>query len=130
MKGIWDEILGQEAEAKDQPYTSESELGIDQILSMRLSELSRRNIALRIYSEVLGCEIWLCDNGTMAAQIRQHDPGAVTYTVNELRKLYKLQPFPNGLRAIHGTKAIFDGSRIIDSKLRADSESNEKRDLR
>jgi hypothetical protein len=85
---------------------------------LRLSELAKRNIALKIYSEVLGSEIWLCSSEEMAAQLRQDDPEAVTYTVDELRKLYKLQPFPEDLRGIHNAKTIFPGSKIIDSRLK------------
>lgn len=125
MKGIWQEILGQEAEAKDKhkPNTSESEIGIDQILSMRLSELSRRNIALRIYSEVLGCEIWVCGNGEMTAQLKQDDTGAVVYTANEMRKLMSLKPDSQGLRNVHIAKTVFPESKIVDSKLK---ETNDK----
>lgn len=95
---------------------------LDQILGMRLSELSRRNIALRIYSEVLGCEIWLCSSEEMAAQIKEDDPGSVTYTVDELRKLYSLKPSPEDLRGIYNAKTVFPGSKIIASRLKEDIE--------
>jgi hypothetical protein len=60
---------------------------LNQILQLRLAELSRRNIALKIFSEILDCEIWLCGNEKMASQVQQDDPGVVTYTVSEMRKL-------------------------------------------
>lgn len=126
MKGIWEEILGQEAKTKDKPNISESEIGIDQILNMRLSKLSRRIIAIKIYSDVLGCEIWLCGNEQIAAQLRQDDPQTVVYTADELRKLNKLQPSPEDLRAIHNTKDVFEESRIVDSSLKGNGDESDK----
>lgn len=33
---------------------------------LRLSELGKRNIAIEIYSEILGSTFWLCSNELMA----------------------------------------------------------------
>jgi hypothetical protein len=97
---------------------NDSEIGKERILGLRLPELAKRNIALKIYSEVLGCEVWLSSNEQMASPVKGDDPVAVTYTVDELRNLYKLQPSPEELRAIHDTKDIFEGSEIVDSNLK------------
>ncbi len=96
-------------------------ISLEQILGLRLSELTKRNIALRVNSEVLGSEIWLCGNQEMAAKVRQDDPRAVVYTADKLRKLYNLQPSPDGLRAIHNVKIVFNESRV-DSRLKEDDD--------
>jgi hypothetical protein len=104
--------------------SKEETLNLDHILKLKLSELAKRNMAIEIYSEILGCEIWLCSNEEMATQVREDEPGAIIYTTEELQKLIELNPDPEGLRNIHIAKSIFSGSKIIDSKLR--EEVNEK----
>lgn len=91
---------------------------LEQILRMGLSELTSHDIGIRVFSEVLGCEVWLCSNEEMAYQIRQDSPRAVVYTADELRKFKKLEPSPDDLRAIHSTKAVFDKANIVDSRLK------------
>ncbi len=105
---------------------SESILDSGHILQLKLSELAKRDIAIRIYSEVLGCEIWLCGTEQMASQIKQDDPEAVIYTVGELRRLYRLNPDPESLRSIHNAKAIFPGSKVIDSRLKERSDEPDR----
>lgn len=112
---IVDRVLEKQKEEKAKPKKTDISL-------LRLSELAKRNIAIRIYSEVLGCEIWICGNEQMAAQLMQDDPEVAVYTANELRRLMSLNPDPKGLMNIHIAKTIFPGSKIIDSKL------NETRD--
>lgn len=102
-------IMARESGGKDRQQRTFS-TNLEQILKLRLSELANRNI--KIFSEVLGCEIWLCGTEEMANQLRQDDPEVVTYTVEELRKLYKLQPSPKVLRGIHNTKIVFPKSKI------------------
>lgn len=84
------------------------------ILQSRLSELSRRNIAIKIYSEVLGCEIWLCGNEDMAAQVKQDDLEAVSYTVGEIRNLMRRNANSEDLKHVHTVKKLFNSSKIID----------------
>jgi len=92
---------------------------------MKLSELKDRDIAIQIYSEVLCCNLWLCSNNGMAAQIRRDDPEVVTYTVDELRELLHLNPNPDDLLAIHNAKSVFLGSRVIESNLKKKNEGKE-----
>ena len=87
-------------------------VGIEQILGMRLSQFAKRSIAIQIYSEILGCELWLCSNEEMASQIKQDDPEAVIYTIAELKQLVMLNPDPESLKSIHNTKAVFSKSRL------------------
>lgn len=134
MKGIWDEILGldnvnlnkERVIPKGEPNTPGTGPNIEQFLNMRLSELAKRNIALKIYSEILGCEIWLGSNEEMANRLRQDDFGAITYTVEELRSLYRLKPSPEELITIHSAKTVFDGPRIVDSTLKETSDEPDR----
>ena len=105
-----------EARIKAKKGEASSPLPLYQMLSMRLSELSRHNIALKIDSEVLGCEIWLCGNKKMSLQIKGDDPSAIIHTIDELRRLIRLNPDPEKLRAIHNTKTVFPSSTIITGK--------------
>lgn len=90
---------------------------LEQILGLRLSELVRRGIAIKIHSEVLGCEIWLCGNERIAAQLRQDDLGAVIYTADEMRRLIKVNRVSEDLKGIHNAKTGFPGSKVVDSRL-------------
>jgi hypothetical protein len=110
-------IIAKQRESKDrQPEALQTNL--DHILQLRLSDLAKRNMAIKIYAEVLDCEVWLCSNAEMAGQVKLDDPEAITYTVKELRSLYRLKPSPEDLRALHNTKAVFPGSKIVNSKLK------------
>jgi len=92
---------------------------------MKLSELKDRYMAIQIYSEVLCCNLWLCSNNGMAAQIRRDDPEAVTYTVDELREIINLKPSSEELNAIHIAKSVFPNSQIVDSNLNNKNEGKE-----
>ncbi len=120
---IIDRIRERQREGKKEPSSS---LTLEQILRMRLSELAQRNIALRIYSEVLGCEIWMCSTTEMGNQLREDDPAAVIYIATELRNLCKLQPSPEDLRALHNTKTVFPGSKIVDTTLKKKSDESDR----
>ncbi len=104
-----DELIGENKDNKP-----------DQILLLRLSELAKREMAVKVYSEILGCEVWLCGSARIALQIREDDPEAITYTVREMRELIKLNPSPEDLKNMHNAKTVFPGSRIVDSKLKDD----------
>lgn len=90
-------------------------LFIEQISQMLLEQFAKRNMALEIYSEILGCELWLCSNEKMANQIKNDDPNAIIYTVDEIMNLIKLKPNPEELRRIHDVKEGFKNSKIIES---------------
>jgi hypothetical protein len=90
----------------------------EEIESMELSKFAKRGIAIEIYSEVLGGNLWFCPDDAMATQIKLDVPNAVTYTVNELMELIKLQPNSDELIRINHAKKAFGNSRIIYSKLK------------
>lgn len=90
---------------------------LDQILGMKLSELGRLDVSLRIYSEILGTEIWLCGNEEMATQVRQDYPETTVYTANEMEKLLSLDPTREGIKRIHIAKSVFNRSMILETKL-------------
>jgi len=88
-----------------------------EVSRLKLSEFTKRNMALLVDSRVLGEHVWFCSSEEMVAQIRQDEPEAVTYTVGELREIINLKPNPEDLKAIHNAKSVFPNSKIIDSKL-------------
>lgn len=79
------------------------------LTNLTLTEFARRNIAVEIYSEVLKCNLWLCSDEEMKAQVERDAPGQVCYTVPELRNLLKLNPSPESLKSIHAAKEILPG---------------------
>jgi len=83
-----------------------------EVEKLKLSEFERRDIAVEIYSEVLGCTVWLCSNKEMAAQVKKDDPEAITCTTHELRELVKLNPGSEDLKKIHDAKRVFPGSTL------------------
>ena len=113
MNGIWDEILRQKAELESESNLRGFGVSIEKILGMTLSEFARLDTAIQIFSKVLDCEIWLCPTDSIASQIKQDDPEAVIYTVDELRGLIRLNPDPESLRGIHKIKSVFSTSRLI-----------------
>ena len=86
-----------------------------EIERLKLSEFEQRDIAVEIHSEVLGCTLWLCSSDTMVTQIKEDAPGAVCYTVGELRHLLSLNPSPESLKKIHEAKAIYPGSTVVEA---------------
>lgn len=98
------------------PSRRESEpiLRSDQILQLKLSELTKGDIAIKIHSEILKCEIWLCPSDSIGSQIRRDDPETAIYTVDELRELIRLRPTLEELRYIQNVKSVFSNSRLIE----------------
>jgi hypothetical protein len=86
-----------------------------------LSEFEQRDMAVEIYSEVLRCTLWLSSDNAMADQIKEEAPGAVCYTVSELRLLINLKPGPESLKKIHEAKVINPGSIIKDAITKEDT---------
>ena len=46
-------------------------LSIEQISQMLLEEFAKRNMAVEIYSEILGRNIWLCSNEEMSLKVQE-----------------------------------------------------------
>lgn len=90
---------------------------------LRLSELAKRNMAIEIYSQILSCEVWLCSNELMVKSVKKDYPAAITYTVDEMKELIRLNPTPEDLKRVHNAKTVFPGSKLADSKFRGDRTS-------
>lgn len=88
------------------------------ITSMKLKELAQKDIAILVHSEILDSKIWLCSNQGIEKQVKLDDPSAITYTVNEIIELIKLNPNPDELKRLHNAKEVFGDSKIIDSILK------------
>ena len=82
-------------------------LQAENIINLSLAEFSRRNIAIEIYSEVLKCNVWLCSDENMKAQIERDDPDQMCYTARELWQIVKLNPTPESLQKINEAKEEF-----------------------
>lgn len=93
----------------------------DHLLGLKLSEFSKRDLAIEVYSNFLSCKIWLCSNEEMATQIKKDDPETVCYTIDELRELIRLNPTPEDIKRVHEAKTMFSGSTVIESKVKEDS---------
>jgi len=115
MSTIWDEILAKRS-IDEEPQNPTFE--IEGISRLTLFELSKRNIAVEVRSEILGCKIWLCSNEAMVKKVKTDDPEAVTYTLDELRHLLTLKVSPEEIKRIHDAKSVFDGSKIIESEIK------------
>lgn len=96
----------------DRLKNEETPASVEGISGIALTEFARRDIAVEIYSEVLGCNIWFCSNDKIATQIRKDSQGQVCYTVEELRHLISLNPGPESLIKIHEAKRIFPKGKL------------------
>ncbi|MCH7536117.1 MAG: hypothetical protein IH948_10335 [Bacteroidetes bacterium] len=94
-----------------------SQLTIDDIQNIKLSDFAKLDCAIQIYSEFLGSEIWLCSNEEMVKEIKTDDHEAVTYTIEEMKHLLTLKVSPEEIRRIHYAKNVFNGSKIVDCSL-------------
>lgn len=109
---------------KNKVKKKEDSYNLDHILQLRLSELARREIAIKVYFDILKCEVWLCGNERMRLKVQFDDPEAITYTVREMRELIKMNPSPEDLKKIHNAKVVFPGSKIVDGQRREDKGGN------
>jgi len=92
-----------------------SQLTVENLPSIKLSDFAKLDCAIKIQSKVLNAEVWLCSDSEMEKQIQNDDPEAITYTVDEARELIRLRPVPHELRKINDIKAVFRGSKVIRS---------------
>ena len=88
---------------------------INEIEESKLSELSKRKIAIMIYSQILNSNIWICSNEEMITQVKEDEPGAITYSLDEIRKILNLNPKPEELRELHNAKLVFPNSKIVET---------------
>lgn len=99
---------------------NETALTGEYLPGIKLSEFERRDIAVEVFSEILQQTIWLCSDMGMVSQVKNDSPGAVCYTVDELRSLNKLNTSAKNLKRINEAKAVFPGSTVIKSDTRGE----------
>jgi len=119
------EAQGKDIEPLEKKLRILKELLKKDIGTLNLSELSKRRIAIMIYSTILNSNIWICSNEEMITQVKEDEPGAITYSLDEIRKILNLNPNPEDLKAIHNAKSVFPNSHIVDSKLNNKNEEKE-----
>jgi len=90
-------------------------LTVENLPTITFGEFARRNIAVEIYSEFLGSNLWLCSNSEMATQLMNDAPAQVCYTLDEIKNLLTLNPSPDCIKKIHEAKTSFAGSIIKES---------------
>lgn len=90
----------------------QSSPNIEYLLNLRFSELKSRNLGIKIYSEFIGDEIWLCTSETIATQLKLDDPKSVVYTLDELQILINQSVGKDELKKMHDVKKVFPHSTI------------------
>jgi len=123
MNTIWNEILGPNLDNFDASNSSNDVAEADR-KSFNQSTFKERDLAFQVYSEVLKCKVWFCSNDAMAKQVINDDPEAITYTADELTRLLKHNPSPEGLNSINNEKKVFKESTIIESMKRSEDGSD------
>ena len=119
MNTIWNEILGPNLDNFD-ASNSKNEESKENKKSFIQSTFKERDLAFQVYSKPLKCKVWFCSNDAMAKQIMNDDPEAITYTADELTRLLKHNPSPEGLNSINNVKKVLKQSVIIESMRRVE----------
>ena len=76
------------------------------VVDMPLEHLAKSNIAIKIFSEVLGKEVWLLSDQAQCPSDR------VSFLASELKTLIQLDLRPEEIRLIHSIKGEFKGAKI------------------
>jgi hypothetical protein len=66
--------------------------------------------AYKIYSETLGCSLWVVETDRDMHALRSQGVSEAIYTTNEIEKLRTLSPSEYELRIIHGAKDTLLGT--------------------
>ena len=119
MNTIWNEILGSNLDNFDASKIPKN-ASKENKKSFNQSTFKERDLAFQVYSEVLKCKVWFCSNDAMAKQVMNDDPEAITYTADELTRLLKHNPTPEGLNSINNVKKVLKQSVIIESMKRVE----------
>lgn len=67
-------------------------------------------VAYKVYSEVLGCHLWVVDTNEDMHSLRSQGITESIYTTDEIRKLKGLEM--DSIKEIHKVKEVFEGSRV------------------
>ena len=99
----------------DEAYAQENLLAFQDILS-KLKELyaealfARRKVGIKIYSEILGCYLWVVETDEDMHSLRSQGITEAIYTTDEIRKLKDLSK--DSLKEIHKAKEVFPESKV------------------
>lgn len=90
---------------------------LKEILSLTYGQFSHTRLAVKIFSEFLGSEIYLISDPTLADQVE-----GVAYTPDEITKLMhllnRLKPhYKERLQKLHDAKKIFQGKIVNDESV-------------
>ena len=113
---ITEELKEELREAKAQliPLLKNQSQWFDEVMNMTHEEFKTRKIAIRIRSEILGEDFWLVFNEQTKSHLNAE--GLVCYLPEEIPNLMGLSK--ERLRYINEVKKIFEGSRVVESKLK------------
>lgn len=87
----------------------------EHITSMPLDEFTKNKLAIKVFSKLLGEEIWIVSNEEMKNKVA--DEGLPIYLPLELEHLIKIRAEPEELKKIHLAKTVFQGSSIVLSQI-------------
>ncbi len=114
MSAIWDNILNKINQSEKDIYVDSfydsSQDTITGISKLTLKELSKRDMAIPIYSKLLNEEIWFCSNQYMIKTVKKDNPKSTCYLASELLKILKTNPNKEHLMKLHLTKKVFEGT--------------------
>ncbi len=79
-----------------------------QIAAMPLDDFATAGLTVRVWSNVLDCEVLFVSDNVPDAELEGTD--LPIYRTDELRKLAILRPRPRDLRRIHDVKRVFGGA--------------------
>ena len=74
-----------------------------------------RRIAIKVYSEILGCNLWVVATEKDMNALRQQGVKEAIYTQDEIRELERLPK--EDLAGIHKVKEVFENSKVNQTKL-------------
>ena len=69
-----------------------------------------RNVAIKVYSELLGCHLWVVNTDQDMHTLRSQGIKEAIYTAGEIKKLKSMSK--NDLKAVHEVKRVFENSKI------------------
>jgi hypothetical protein len=84
---------------------------LSKIECMTLTEFAQTNLALKVYSSVLGETVYFASNDIVAEKLK--GDGLVIYATGELEQLIRKKLNPKALKAIYEAKRVFPGSKIV-----------------
>jgi len=82
-----------------------------QVALMSLKDFSKGNYAVKVFSKILGKEVFFCSNIVMRDSVR--DAGLTAYLPDELKQIVRSKPDKETMQAIDNVKSVFPEGTII-----------------